>query len=294
MTKRLFAVSLAFILVLFTVNPAFAADVTVQGAVQSIDEVGGTFTMVAADLTVYTVTPPVGFDWTSILVGSNVDVAGAEDLGAIAATAVTVLPPDTTIVGTIQSIDPLTCSMTILGEDGTTYTVVPPVGFDCSALELGDTVTAVGNLTDTTLTASSITPGDALGGEDDKFNTGFYCSNPDQMHPALEKVATAHEAEYTTLLDWFCGGLGVGGVNMALSFSEEFGVPTDQVLEMRKTMGWGQIRHTLAAAGEDETVTTTTTTSEGPGNSGGNGHSGEHGNSGGNGKGHKNGNGKGH
>jgi hypothetical protein len=280
MKKLTLGFSLALVLALMVTSIALAEAVTKTGTVDFIDELGGTFTMTTAEAEVFVVTPPLGFDWTTLAVGDIVEVSGESDgAGNIAATGVTEL---TTVTGVIQSIDPLTCSFTILTPEGTTLTVLMPEGSDCSALFVGDTVEVTGTLNaDGTFSASSVVvvPGEDDGG-DEGDNTGFYCSNPEVPHPGLNKVATAHEADYATALDWFCGGgLGVGGVNMVLKLSEAFGKTTEEILTMRETMGWGQIKKALAAAAEtpDETETLSTQgngNSNGNGNGGGNGHGG--------------------
>ena len=292
MRKTVFGLSLILALVLMTVSPAFAeVGVTVQGTVDSVDLVAGTFNMTATDATVYTVTPPLGFDLTTLAVGDQVEVMGdTDDLGGLVATSVIELT-ETTLTGEIQSIDPDTCIFTILTSEGTTYTVMLPEGSDCSTLLVGDMVEVTGTLNeDGTFSASGVVvlppEDDGDGDGDEPVNTGFFCSFPEFPHPALSMVANAHGADYATALSWFCGGgLGIGGVNMVLSMSQAFGMTPEEILAMRANMGWGQIKHLLASSGdeggeEEDTGATTTTNSKGNGGGNGNGNGGGNGNDG--------------
>jgi hypothetical protein len=263
----------------------------VSGTITSIDEVGGTFTLTLADATVYVVTPPAGFDWTSIAVGDAVDVSGESDgAGNIAATSVS--DTATTVSGEVQSIDYTTCTFTLLTAEGTTLTVDLADGTDCSGILLGANVEVTGTLNaDGTFSASGVvinpTP------SEEGVNTGFYCSNPSVPHPALSAVAADNGYDYGAALNLFCGGgLGVGGVDKLLALSAETGKSVDELLAMRKTMGWGKLKKTLAAeAAATEESSVTTDSSEG-GNGNGNGGGpppwagGGNGNSNGGGNGH--------
>lgn len=63
--------------------PAFASPITegervhVEGTVQSVDLAAGSFTVLAEDGTQVTVVSPEGFDLSTLIVGSNVEVKGA-------------------------------------------------------------------------------------------------------------------------------------------------------------------------------------------------------------------------
>ncbi len=104
MTKRFFAVSLAFILVLFTVFPAFAAtDTTVTGTVLSIDTVTGTFQVGTDAGDTLTVTPPAGFDLTTLTVGDTVEVQGSLEGTDLNAASITLAPTDGTGSGDAET-----------------------------------------------------------------------------------------------------------------------------------------------------------------------------------------------
>ena len=299
MKKFSLGLGLALILALALTITAFAEAVTVTGTVTVIDEVGGTFTITLADATVYIVTPPAGFDWTSIAVGDSVDVSGESDgLGNITATSVALTP--STVTGVVQSIDYATCTFTILTSEGTLLTVTAPEGTDCSGILRGSTVEVTGTLNaDGTFSVTGVVLVPTEVGEG--TNQGFYCTNPTVPHPALSMVATSAGFDYTTALNWFCGAtggedggktvLGIGEIKKLLELSTASGQSPDAIIAMRQTMGWGQIKK-LLAQGAETTVTeeTTITTGEttGPGNSGdhGGGKPPWAGGGGGNGNGH--------
>jgi hypothetical protein len=303
MKKVSLGFGLALILALALTITAFAEAVTVTGTVTAVDEVGGTFTILLADgVTSYVVTPPAGFDWTSIAVGDSVDVSGESDgAGNLAASSVTDTP--STVTGVVQSIDYATCTFTILTAEGTTLTVTSPEGTDCSAILLGTTVELTGTLNpDGTFTVTGIVLVPTEVGEG--TNKGFYCTNPTVMHPALSMVATSAGFDYGTALNWFCGAtggedggktvLGIGEIKKLLELSAASGQTPDAIIAMRQTMGWGQIKKLLAEnpllTTEETTLTTEPTTGNGNGN--GNGHGGGKppwaggGGNGGNGHGH--------
>jgi len=300
MKKFSLGLGLALILALALTITAFAEAVTVTGTVTAIDEVGGTFTVTLADATVYTVTPPVGFDWTSIFVGQSVDVSGESDgAGNLAASSVSATV--STVTGVVQSIDYATCTFTLLTSEGTTLTVTAPEGTDCSGILLGSTIELTGTLNaDGTFSVTGVVIVPTEVGEG--TNQGFYCTNPTVPHPALSMVATSAGFDYVTTLNWFCGAtggedggktvLGVGEIKKLLDLSAASGQTPDAIIAMRQTMGWGQIKK-LLAQGAETTVTeetTTTTTESATGN--GNGHGGGKppwaggGGNGGNGHGH--------
>jgi hypothetical protein len=277
MKKFSLGLGLALILALALTITAFAEAVTVTGTVTAIDEVGGTFTVTLADATVYTVTPPVGFDWTSIFVGQSVDVSGESDgAGNLAASSVSATV--STVTGVVQSIDYATCTFTILTSEGTTLTVTAPEGTDCSGILLGSTIELTGTLNaDGTFSVTGVVIVPTEVGEG--TNQGFYCTNPTVPHPALSMVATSAGFDYVTTLNWFCGAtggedggktvLGIGEIKKLLDLSAASGQSPDAIIAMRQTMGWGQIKK-LLAQGAETTVTEETTTGEttGPGNSG--------------------------
>ncbi len=306
MKKVSIGLSLALILALALTITAFAEAATVSGTVTAIDEAGGTFTMTLADSTVYTVTPPAGFDWTSIFVGESVDVSGDSDgAGNLAATSVS--ETSSTVTGVVQSIDYTTCTFTILTSEGTTLTVTAPEGTDCSGILLGTTVELTGTLNaDGTFSVTGVVIVPTEVGEG--TNQGFYCTNPTVLHPALSMVATSAGFDYATALNWFCGPtggedggktvLGIGEIKKLLELSAASGQSPDAILAMRATMGWGQIKKLLAQGSEITTTEENTsgdTTTE-PGNSGDHGGppawshgNGGNGNGGGNGQSHGNG-----
>jgi len=97
MTKRFFAGSLALMLVLFTVFPAFAqTETAVTGTVLSIDAVAGTFTIGTESGDTLTVTPPAGFDLTTLTVGDSVEIQGTLAESSLSATSIAPVAEDGT------------------------------------------------------------------------------------------------------------------------------------------------------------------------------------------------------
>jgi hypothetical protein len=251
MKKSLLGMSLALILALTTVFPAFAEEVTVSGVVSGLDPLTCSFTLTTETAEVFNVTTEAGFDCSGLADGDTVEVTGESDgAGNLAAAGVS----ETGLVtGTVESIDYETCTFTVQTETGP-VTVVLPEGTDCTDLLVGDTVEVTGTFNEET---GMFEGTGVVLLSTDQVNNGFYCSNPTETHPALGNVSTAFGADYATLLAWFCGGgVGVGGVKHALDTAAEFGVTPEEVLTMRETMGWGQIWKMLASQGEDTELST--------------------------------------
>jgi len=89
MKKLTIGAGIALVLTLTVVITAFAQTVTVIGTVAAIDSIGKTFAMTTEDMKVYIVRPPVGFDWTTLMVGDIVEVTGESDGISIVATSIT-------------------------------------------------------------------------------------------------------------------------------------------------------------------------------------------------------------
>ncbi|MEX1143209.1 MAG: DUF5666 domain-containing protein [Anaerolineales bacterium] len=294
MQKFLFGSALILALMIMTVSPALAAvDVTVQGTVDSIDTLAGTFSLTTEEAITYTVTPPEGFDLTTLAIGDQVEVMGdTDELGGLFATSITELT-ESVVTGVIQSINAETCSFDLLTPEGTTLTVLLPEGSDCSSFLVGDAVEVSGTLNDDgTFSASNVVvlpPDEDEDGDGEKgVNTGFYCANPEVPHPALNRVALAYGADYAVALDWFCdGGLGIGGIKMAHRLGLLSGKTAQEILELRASMGWGQVKKALNSASETPEEPAEVS-NQGNGNSAGNGNANGGNNTGGNGNGNGN------
>jgi hypothetical protein len=151
---------------------------------------------------------------------------------------------ETTVSGTVLSVDMTAGTFQIATEAGDTLTITPPAGFDLTTLTVGDQVEVQGALEETNLTAASVTPLTEDGALDGKVNKGFYCTNTDAAQPALAKIASEYGADYTQVLDWFCSGhYGVGEIALALAAGQaNEGVSAQELLDMRnESGGWGKV-----------------------------------------------------
>lgn len=74
------------------------------------------------------------------------------------------------------------------------------------------------------------------------------CTGADP-HPKGSRLADEYGVDYGKLMTWFCKyNLGFGEIELMLGLSEKYGVPVEEILEMRIDigLGWGQIKQTLA------------------------------------------------
>jgi hypothetical protein len=296
MYKNLLALTLALALAFTSVAPALAQVEIFSGEVVAIDATAGTFTLETAEGVLLVVTPPAGFDLSTLTVGDLVDVEGLLTGDSLAADSVT---PAEEPASTVLSIDLEAGTFEIETPEGETLTVIPPEGFDLSTLAVGDLVLVEGVVDGDTLTATSIVPASSEvdeGEDEDGGKNGFYCTNADASHPALANLAESFEADYGQLLSWFCeDGFGVGQIMLALATSQisEGAMSADDALAARaEGAGWGQVWKDLGLKGPDrQDGDSGNGNGNGQGNGNGNGNSNAGGN--GNGNGGGNGNGKG-
>ena len=195
----------------------------------------------------------------------------------------------TTLAGTVQSVDMVAGSFSILTTEGTALTVIPPAGYDLTILTVGALVELKGAMAeDGSFVATLIVllPDSVEAPK----NTGFYCSNAEVILPSLAKVVERYGSDYATALSLFCqGGYGVGGVALVLATSQASGLSPEAVAAMRGNLGWGLVWKALRPANEEAAATNTDPASNsnkpdwagnnneehgnrGNGNSGGNGH----------------------
>jgi hypothetical protein len=289
MHKNLLALTLALALVFTSTAPALAQVEIFSGEVVAIDATAGAFTLETAEGDLLVVTPPAGFDLSTLAIGDLVDVEGTLVGDSLAAESITSAEEP---ASTVLSIDLEAGTFVIETPEGETLTVIPPEGFDLSTLTVGDLVLVEGVVDGDTLTATSIVPASSEDDEDQEEggNNGFYCTNADASHPALAGLAELFEADYSQLLSWFCqDGFGMGQIMLALATSRvsEGAVSADEVLTARgEGAGWGQVWKDLGLKGPDRQ-------GGGNGNGQGNGNGPGNNNAGGNGNGNGGGNGNG-
>lgn len=82
---------------------------------------------------------------------------------------------------------------------------------------------------------------------------GHYCTNPDDHHPALDRLAQQYSTPYEKVLGWFCHGrFGVGEIKHAFEASVAVNgrYSPEQILAMKVEMGgWGQVWQFLGLRG---------------------------------------------
>lgn len=102
--------------------------------------------------------------------------------------------------------------------------------------------------------------------------TGHYCTNPEDHHPALYRLALQYDTPYEQVLKWFCEGrFGVGEIEHALAASLAVNgtYSAEQILAMKVEMGgWGKVWQFLGLKGNGDSN----------GNGGGNGNGNRNGN----------------
>ena len=213
-----------------------AVEVEEHGFVTAIAE--ASFDVENLDGEALTVLPPEDFDLASLEVGDFVFVAGLQTETTIAASEVLILEA-ITATGEVSAI--AEDSFTL--EVNPTFTVMPIFDFDLSSLEVGDNVTVEGYVHDEVIFATGIEILPEKG--EQPPNEGFYCTNPDASHPALNALAMAYGADYGQLLNYFCiGHYGVGEIMLALQTAAivDNGMTAGDFLALKSELGgWGKV-----------------------------------------------------
>ena len=250
MKKILFS-SLVIVLLLGIAIPVMAqTETTYTGTVQSIDTTLGTFVLQVSETEIYTVTPPAGFDLTTLVVGGTVQVTGLLTETSLAATQVVVLEAKE-FVGTVTAIDLVAGTFTFVTKEGLTFTVTAPEGFDLTTLKVGDVIILNGLQGVDTILATGIQLLFAGDGEGSKG--GNYCENLADIHNVAERLAQRSGLYYEQIMSWFCvDGLGFGEIMNAIKASEQLGNATSvaDIIAMKQELGgWGQVKQALGLNG---------------------------------------------
>ena len=207
--------------------------------------------------TLYTVLPPMGFDLTTLTVGEIVEVEGEVFLGVVTATSIV----QTGLMafsetGTVASVGVDSFELDVAG---TLYTVLPPMGFDLTTLIVGDTVEVEGTIDSSgVVTATSIVF--VTEEEVEYIRDGFYCENPDAVHPVIMGIANRFETTYEEVLGYFCGTeelgpYGLGEIMLAYmtSLKLDDGTTAADLLGQKTEMGgWGKVWHAAGLIGKPE------------------------------------------
>lgn len=94
--------------------------------------------------------------------------------------------------------------------------------------------------------------------EEEEDEPGAVCSGT-QIHPVLTSMAEEYAVDYQMLVDYFCQGLGVGEIKLALQTASKENVELtyEELLAMRlavgeEKMGWGKIWQELGLIGKNK------------------------------------------
>ena len=161
------------------------------------------------------------------------------------------------IVGVVTSIDEENRTFDVKTTDGRTFIVHVDEDFDFDAINVGDTIEVEGTLAeDGSILADKIEidepdQDDEEDDEDNDPSSGYFCQNVDHAHPFGARLAKQYEADYETLLGWFCNGYGWGQVMLTLRTGQITGVDPGEILDMRSEgNGWGHIWQTFDLIGQ--------------------------------------------
>ena len=83
--------------------------------------------------------------------------------------------------------------------------------------------------------------------------SGYYCTNPDDHHPALDRLAEQYDWPYTEVLRWFCEGrFGVGEIKHAFEtwVAIDKRMTPNEILALKVELGgWGKVWQELGLKG---------------------------------------------
>jgi hypothetical protein len=214
------------------------AEISVVGHVTAIGT--DSFDLMSFEGAAYIVHAPDGFDLGTLSVGTWVSVHGIGGASEIFADSVEILAA-IDVTGKITAV--AADSFSIQLSDGTSYTVLPPSGFDLTTLIVGRFAMVKGFVLDTTIYATSVQLVPQKGNLPPQ--TGAYCSNTSRLHPALNKLATQFGVPYAELLNYFCiGRFGVGEIKLALKADAMLDneLTAGDILALKVQLGgWGQV-----------------------------------------------------
>ena len=159
-----------------------------------------------------------------------------------------------------------TDTLTIQSNQGETFVVTVPDGFDLNSIQVGDSVlvkaVAGDNGSWQAQTIKQIGRGSSGDDTDDdqpegsKYNSA-YCAEGKQEkpHPLAARLSQRYGVTEQWVMDYFCDGYGMGAIMLALKTSELNGVDADPetlLAERANGNGWGQIWQGLGLNGSEK------------------------------------------
>jgi hypothetical protein len=159
-----------------------------------------------------------------------------------------------------------TDTLTIQSNQGETFVVTVPDGFDLNSIRVGDSVlvkaVAGDNGSWQAQTIKQIGRGSAGDDTDDEQPEGSksnsaYCADDKQEkpHPLAARLAQRYGVTEQWVMDHFCDGYGMGAIMLALKTSELNGIDVDPetlLAERANGNGWGQIWQGLGLIGSEK------------------------------------------
>lgn len=177
----------------------------------------------------------------------------------------------------------------VMNSDNELVLIVAPAGYDLSGLQVGDIVLVKGTLQDdgSVLAEWIKKPGNGKGGgeEDDEKDreederereeearereeealeeaaeeddeTSAYCTGEKETpHPVAARMAERYGVTTEWVMGYFCQGLGMGTIMLALKTSSVNGASADDLLSQRlEGKGWGEIWKELKLIGSERDV----------------------------------------
>lgn len=171
-------------------------------------------------------------------------------------------PGNKVIKGEVTALGAAT--FTVLTNKGETIEIIPPAGFDLTMLKVGDAVLVKGRLqADGKLAAEWVKlPGMSADTDMDKpegaKDTSAYCSGAQTTpHPAAAKLAEKYGVTTEWIMGYFCQGMGMGQIMLALRTAQVTGGdPAALLAEREGGKGWGEIWQESKLIGSEKSIQT--------------------------------------
>lgn len=171
-------------------------------------------------------------------------------------------PGNKVIKGEVTVISAAT--FTVLTNKGEAVEVIPPAGFDLTVLKVGDFVLVKGRLqTDGKLAAEWVKmPGmdayDDMDKPEGSKDTSAYCSGvQNEPHPVAAKLAEKYGVTVEWIMGYFCQGVGMGQIMLALRTAHVTGGDPAALLAQRSEgKGWGEIWKESKLIGSEKSIQT--------------------------------------
>ncbi len=175
---------------------------------------------------------------------------------ALAAPGNKVIKGEVTVVGA--------ATFSVLTNKGETVEVVPPAGFDLAALKVGDAVLVKGRLQADGKLAAEWVKKPGMDADDDMDkpegdkDTSAYCSGAQpKPHPVAAKLAEKYGVTVEWIMGYFCQGVGMGQIMLALRTAQITGGDPAALLTQRTDgKGWGEIWKDAKLIGSEKSIQT--------------------------------------